>query len=65
MPIVPLAGVERQPVTHRGERLRAPGKDLREQTLRADVALLVVGAVAPRDHLGPRELVVEEITSFS
>ena len=36
MPIIPLAGVERQPVTHRGERLRAAGKDLREQTLRAD-----------------------------
>ena len=47
VPVITLARVERQPVTHRGERLRGAGKDLFVQNLRADVALFVVGAVAP------------------
>jgi hypothetical protein len=41
--VIPLARVERQPVTHRGERLRGAGEDLFVQNLRADVALFAGG----------------------
>ena len=39
-----------------------PGKKLREQDLRANVPLLRVRALTPLNHLGPGELIVEEIS---
>src|SRR5271166_3648769 len=62
VPVVSFAAVERQPIAHRGERLGGAWEKLGEQDLRANVALLGVGALAPRNHLGPGELIVEEIS---
>ncbi len=62
VPVVSFAAVDHQPIAHRGQRLAGPREKLREQDLRANVALLGVGALAPRNHLGPGELVVEEVT---
>ena len=53
VPVIPLARIERQPVTHRSERSRGSGKGLFVENLRADVAFFAVGAVAPLNHLGP------------
>src|SRR5271166_253418 len=60
VPVVSFAAVKHQPIAHRGERLTGAWEKLREQDLGANVALLSVGAFAPLDHLGPRELIVEE-----
>src|SRR5271166_1812866 len=62
VPVVSFAAVKHQPIAHRGERLDGAWEKLREQGLRANVALLRVGALAPLDHLGPGELIVEEIS---
>src|SRR6516165_10019419 len=62
VPVVSFAAVERQPIAHRGKRLRGAWEKLGEQDLRANVPLLRVGALAPRNHLGPGELLVEEIS---
>ena len=62
VPVVPFAAVKHQPIAHRGERLTGAWEKLREQDLRANVALLRVGALAPLDHLGTGELIVEEIS---
>src|SRR5271165_4710251 len=60
VPVVSFAAVKHQPIAHRGERLDGAWEKLREQGLRANVALLSVGAFAPLNHLGPGELIVEE-----
>src|SRR5208283_4931228 len=62
VPVVSFAAVEHQPIAHRGKRLAGAWEKLREQDLRANVALLGVGALAPLDHLGPGELIVEEVS---
>ena len=62
VPVVPLAAVEHQPIAHRGKRLIGAREKLREQDLRANVPLFSVGALAPLNHLGPGELIVEEIS---
>jgi hypothetical protein len=48
------------PIADRGERLDGAREKLREQGLRANVALLSLGAFAPLNHLCPGELIVEE-----
>ena len=65
VPIISFAAVEHQPIAHRGQRLSGAWEKLREPDLRANVALLSVGAFAPFDHLGPGELIVEEISENS
>jgi hypothetical protein len=60
VPVVSFAAVKHQPIAHRGERLDGAREKLCEQGLRANVALLSVGAFAPFNHLGPGELIVEE-----
>ena len=60
MPVVSFAAVKHQPIAHRGERLDGVWEKLREQGLRAKVALLSVGTFAPLNHLGPGELIIEE-----
>jgi hypothetical protein len=65
VPVVSFAAVKHQPVAHRGKRLTGAWETLREQDLRANVALLSVGALAPLDHLGPGELIIEEILARS
>src|SRR5271166_3338991 len=62
VPVVSFAAVKHQPIAHRGERLDSAREKLREQDLRANVTLLSVGALAPLNHLGPGELIVEEIS---
>src|SRR6202050_3219681 len=62
VPIVPFAAVEHQPIGHRGKRLAGAWEKLCEQDLRANVALVGIGALGPLDHLGPGELMVEEIS---
>src|SRR5271165_13723 len=47
VPVVSFAAVKHQPIAHRGERLDGAWEKLREQGLRANVALLRVGAFAP------------------
>ena len=61
MPVVAVARIERQPVAHRGQRLGRARKELGVEDLRANVALVRKGAVAPPDRLGARELVIEKI----
>ena len=62
VPVVSFASVENQPIAHRGKRLPGAPEKLREQSLRTDVTPFNIGAVAPRDHLSPRELIIEEIS---
>src|SRR5271166_2921904 len=62
VPVVSFAAVERQPIAHRGKRLAGAWEKLRKQGLRANVAPLSVGALAPLNRLGPGELIVEEIS---
>ena len=62
MPVVSLAAVEHQPIAHRGKRLNGPREKLGEQDLRANAPLLGVGTLAPLNHLGPGELIVEEVS---
>ena len=46
VPVVSLAAVKHQPIAHRGKRLDGAWEKLREQDLRANVALLsLVGRV--------------------
>ena len=59
---VSFAAVEHQPVAHRRQRLAGAREKLREQNLRANVARLRVGALTPRNHLGPGEFIVEEVS---
>ena len=61
VPVVPFAAVEHQPIAHRSKRLAGPWEKLCEQDLRANVPLFSVGALTPLNHLGPGELIVEEI----
>src|SRR5208283_5331561 len=62
VPVVSFAAVEHQPIAHRGKRLNGAREKLCEQDLRANVPFFSVGALAPLDHLGPGELIVEEIS---
>src|SRR5271165_4506915 len=62
VPVVSFAAVEHQPIAHRGQRLAGAWEKLRKQNLRANVAFLSVGALAPLNRLGPGELIVEEIS---
>jgi hypothetical protein len=45
VPIVPFAAVEHQPIGHRGKRLAGAWEKLCEQDLRANVALVGIGAL--------------------
>ena len=60
--IVSFTAVKHQPIAHRRKRLTGAREKLREQDLRANVPLFSVGALAPLNHLGPGELIVEEAT---
>src|SRR5271170_8527666 len=62
VPVVSLAAVKHQPIAHRGKRLTGAREKLCEQHLRANVPLFSVGTLAPLNHLGPGELIVEEIS---
>src|SRR5580700_6606310 len=62
VPVISFAAVENQPIGHRGKRFAGAREKLCEQDLRANVALVGIGALAPRNHLGPGELIVEEIS---
>ena len=62
VPVVPFAAVEHQPIAHRGKRPTGAWEKLCEQDLRANVPLFSVGALTPLNHLGPGELIVEEIS---
>ena len=57
---VALARIERQTVAHRGQRLSRARIKLGEQSLRADVARLLIGARGPFDRLGAGEFIIEE-----
>jgi DNA topoisomerase III len=53
VPVISFAAVQRQPIGHRGKRLAGAREKLSEQHLRANVALVGIGALAPWNHLGP------------
>ena len=60
--VVSFTAVQHQSIAHRSQRFYCSWEKLREQDLCANIPPLSVGALAPLDHLGSGELIVEEIS---